>query len=100
MTKMCLFYESPSGHARSDPIINDSCTSSHVHTFYGPKVFHPSTTYEDLINTPNSQSTSPVNENKYRYSCPVVLVVQESVMALQSEMVESEESSMSSLLRL
>jgi len=70
MTKMCLFYESPSGHARSDPIINDSCTSSHVHTFYGPKVFHPSTTYEDLINTPNSQSTSPVNENKSLYWHP------------------------------
>jgi len=31
MTKMCLFYEHPAGHARSDPIINNACTSSHVH---------------------------------------------------------------------
>ena len=35
MTKMCLFYPSPSGHARSDPILNQSCASDHVHTFYG-----------------------------------------------------------------
>lgn len=32
MVKMCLFYENPSGHARSDPIINQQCASDHVHT--------------------------------------------------------------------
>ena len=32
MVKMCLFYPSPSGHARSDPIINQQCASDHVHT--------------------------------------------------------------------
>lgn len=32
MVKMCLFYESPSGHARSDPIINQECPSDHIHT--------------------------------------------------------------------
>ena len=32
MVKMCLFYENPSGHARSDPIINQECASDHVHT--------------------------------------------------------------------
>lgn len=32
MVKMCLFYDAPSGHARSDPIINQNCASGHVHT--------------------------------------------------------------------
>ena len=32
MVKMCLFYKNPSGHARSDPIINQQCASAHVHT--------------------------------------------------------------------
>ena len=32
MVKMCLFYENSSGHARSDPIINQNCASGHVHT--------------------------------------------------------------------
>ena len=32
MVKMCLFYRGPSGHARSDPIINQQCASDHVHT--------------------------------------------------------------------
>ena len=27
MVKICLFYASPSGHARSDPIINQQCAS-------------------------------------------------------------------------
>lgn len=35
MTKMCLFYPNPSGHARSDPILNQVCPADHVHTFYG-----------------------------------------------------------------
>ena len=33
MVKMCLFYDDPSGHARSDPIINQGCASDHVHTY-------------------------------------------------------------------
>ena len=32
MVKLCLFYDQPSGHARSDPIINQQCSSGHVHT--------------------------------------------------------------------
>ena len=32
MVKMCLFYQSASGHARSDPIINQECASDHIHT--------------------------------------------------------------------
>ena len=32
LVKMCLFYGGPSGHARSDPILNQTCASDHVHT--------------------------------------------------------------------
>ena len=32
MVKMCLFYNSPSGHARTDPILSQTCPSDHVHT--------------------------------------------------------------------
>ena len=32
LVKMCLFYDSISGHARSDPILNQECPSDHVHT--------------------------------------------------------------------
>jgi hypothetical protein len=67
MVKMCLFYENPSGHARSDPIINQQCASDHVHTFYGPMDFHPDTTYEDLLNTPPEHSSSPIIENQSLY---------------------------------
>lgn len=39
MVKMCLFYPNPSGHARSDPIINQNCASGHVHTV-SSSVYH------------------------------------------------------------
>ena len=73
LVKMCLFYDNPSGHARSDPIINQQCTSSHVHTFYGPQAFHPSTTYQDLLSTPSSLNTSPFVENKSLYWHPAIV---------------------------
>eukprot|EP00985_Skeletonema_marinoi_P017791 scaffold9851_cov214-Skeletonema_marinoi.AAC.2 len=72
MVKMCLFYDRPSGHARSDPIISQECASSHVHTFYGPRSFHPSTSYEDLLSTPGSMNTSPFVENKSLYWHPSI----------------------------
>lgn len=72
MVKMCLFYDRPSGHARSDPIISQTCASDHVHTFYGPLDFHPNTTYEDLIKTPPKYSTSPVVENQSLYWHPSI----------------------------
>lgn len=75
MVKMCLFYDRPSGHARSDPIINQECASSHVHTFYGPRSFHPSTTYEDLLSTPGSLNTSPFVENKSLYWHPAIVSI-------------------------
>ena len=67
MVKMCLFYGSPSAHARSDPIINQQCASDHVHTFYGPQKVHPDTTYEELRDTPPQFSTSPFVENQSLY---------------------------------
>jgi len=35
--------------------------------FYGPKDFHPDTTYEDLLNTPPELSSSPIVENQSLY---------------------------------
>jgi len=70
MTKMCLFYEHPAGHARSDPIISNACASSHVHSFYGVRMFHPDTRYEDLLRAPADQNTSPIVENKSLYWHP------------------------------
>lgn len=67
MVKMCLFYGSPSGHARTDPIITDTDLSDHVHTFYGPLNFHPKTSNDDLRNTSSSLSTSPFVENQSLY---------------------------------
>lgn len=60
-------HASPSGTARSDPIINQNCASGHVHTFYGPQNFHPDTTYEDLLNTPPRFSSAPFVENQSLY---------------------------------
>ena len=70
-----LFYGSPSGHARSDPIIDQQCASGHVHTFYGPQEFHPDTTYKDLIGTPPEFSTSPFVENQSLYWHPSIYEV-------------------------
>ena len=67
-----LFYDSPSGHARSDPIITQQCASGHVHTFYGPQDFHPNTTYEDLLAISPQFSTSPVEENQSLYWHPSI----------------------------
>jgi hypothetical protein len=88
MVKMCLFYPNPSGHARSDPIINQQCASGHVHTvsqmkspmrhimhtfahllsqFYGPQNFHPNTSYEDIRDTPAKFSSTPYVENQSLY---------------------------------
>ena len=97
LVKMCLFYPIESGHARSDPILNQECPSDHVHTvssnlmlayfkiicflysseicsdqFYGPKNFHPATSYTDLLNTPLNDSTSPWQENQSLYWHPSI----------------------------
>jgi len=74
MVKMCLFYK-PSGHARTDPILSQDCVSDHVHTFYGPQLFHPSTTNADLRNSDPKYSTSPWVENKSLYWHPSIYKV-------------------------
>lgn len=75
LIKMCLEENFPAGHARSDPIISQTCASGHVHTFYGPKNFHPDTTYEDLRDTPARFSSSSWVENQSLYWHPTVYEV-------------------------
>merc|ERR1719510_2263169 len=72
MVKLCLFYANPTGHARTDPIVDQGCASDHMHTFYGPLHLHPNTTYNDLITTPPQYSTSPVEENQSSYWHPSI----------------------------
>jgi hypothetical protein len=72
---MCLFYDSPAGHARSDPILNQVCSSDHVHTFYGPQNFHPNTKNENLRNTKPEHSSSPWVENQSLYWHPSIYEV-------------------------
>ena len=74
MVKMCLFYKA-AGHARTDPIISQDCVSDHVHTFYGPQLFHPNTTAEDLRNSDPRFSTSVFEENKSLYWHPAIYKV-------------------------
>lgn len=72
MVKMCLFYPNESGHARTDPILNQDGPSDHVHTFYGPQNFHPNTSYENLLNTDPEFSSSPFIENQSLYWHPSI----------------------------
>jgi len=74
--KMCLFYDRPSGHARSDPIIRQDCAADHVHTFYGPRSIHPQLSWTDLVRTNPQFSTSPWNENQSLYWHPSIYQVQ------------------------
>ena len=76
LVKMCLFYK-VAGHARTDPILSQGCVSDHVHTFYGPQLFHPSTTNEDLRNSDPRFSTSVYEENKSLYWHPTIYKVGE-----------------------
>lgn len=62
----------PIGHARTDPIMTQTCLSDHVHTFYGPQAVRPETGYETLINTPTDLNTGNVEENKSLYWHPTV----------------------------
>jgi hypothetical protein len=75
MVKMELKHNRPSGHARSDPILSQTCPSDHVHSFYGPMEFHPNTTYEDLVRADKGLSSSNVEENQSLYWHPTVYQV-------------------------
>ena len=56
-----------------DPIINPTCLSDHVHTFYGVNKMRPETTYEDLRAA--TGNTGNVKENKSLYWHPTVYKV-------------------------
>ena len=43
-----------------------------MHTFYGPRAIHPSTTYDDLRATPPELSTTPYEENQSLYWHPSI----------------------------
>jgi len=75
LVKVELFHDRAAGHARSDPIISQQCASGHVHTFYGPKDFHPDTRYEDLLNAPPELSTSRVEENQSLYWVGLIVLL-------------------------
>merc|ERR1711971_246487 len=61
------------GDVRTDPIINPTCLSDHVHTFYGANKMRPETTYEDLRAA--TGNTGNVQENKSLYWHPTVYKV-------------------------
>jgi len=63
----------PLGDVRTDPIINPTCLSDHIHTFYGANKMRPETTYEDLRNSDGNSGN--VEENKSLYWHPTVYEV-------------------------
>lgn len=72
LVKMELEHLRPVGHARSDPIISQTCTAGHIHSFYGPMELHPNTSYDNLLAAESSLSTSEVVENKSMYWHPAL----------------------------
>jgi len=61
----------PIGSARIDPLLNPTCLSDHVHTFYGAKAsLRPETTYEDMRNA--SENSGNTEENMSLYWHPTV----------------------------
>lgn len=58
----------PLGDVRTDPIINPTCLSDHIHTFYGVNEIRPETTYQDLRAA--SGNSGNVVENKSLYWHP------------------------------
>jgi len=60
----------PLGDVRTDPIINPTCLSDHVHTFYGASEMRPETTYQTLRSA--SGNSGNVVENKSLYWHPTV----------------------------
>lgn len=60
----------PLGDVRTDPIVNPTCLSDHVHTFYGASSIRPETTYDDLRSA--TENSGNVEENKSLYWHPTV----------------------------
>jgi hypothetical protein len=63
----------PLGDVRTDPIINPTCLSDHVHTFYGANKMRPETTYQDLRSATGNSGN--IEENKSLYWHPTVYKV-------------------------
>ena len=56
----------PLANVRTDPLLNPTCLSDHVHTFYGAKAsLRPETTYEEMRAT--TENSGNVEENKSLY---------------------------------
>lgn len=66
----------PFADVRTDPIINPTTLSDHVHTFYGATAARPETTYEDLRNAYGG--SGDVEENQSLYWHPTIYRVDES----------------------
>jgi len=71
----------PTAFARVDPILQDSCVSDHVHTFYGPQSGidprrfdrnDPLELHSRLLGTSVRENTGNVQENKSLYWHPTV----------------------------
>jgi len=56
----------PFGSARTDPLLNPTCLSDQVHTFYGAKVtVRPETTYETIRAAPENSGNTEENMSLY-----------------------------------
>ena len=56
----------PFGSARTDPLLNPTCLSDHVHTFYGAKLsVRPETTYADMRAAPENSGNTVDNMSLY-----------------------------------
>ncbi|GMH69991.1 hypothetical protein TrRE_jg3344 [Triparma retinervis] len=56
----------PFGDARTDPLLNPTCLSDHVHTFYGAKIsIRPETTYTDLRAAVENSGNTEENNSLY-----------------------------------
>ena len=61
----------PLGAVRTDPLLNPTCLSDHVHTFYGAAAsLRPETTYDDMRAA--TLSSGNVEENKSLYWHPTI----------------------------
>lgn len=67
----------PVGNVRTDAIVNPSpgCLSDHVHTFYGPPLLYPETTYANLRSSNPALSSGNIEENNSLYWHPAVYQV-------------------------
>ena len=71
----------PLGAVRTDPLLNPTCLSDHVHTFYGAAAsLRPETTYDDMRAA--TLSSGNVEENKSLYWHPSVYIFEAGAYTL------------------